>query len=229
MMLLSRGIPRCMHPPRLCPLSFWTTPHHAHASTSTSTGTSTGTGGKRGGRSRIKTYSLQAVQTSAVATESQTADGHAIASDLPRLMGGQDGAPQPVYLLLASLVGCEHATAAFVARHMKPRIHLRSVSFDIHAERDERGAISLPLVPAAPDKEAEAGDADAEAATIVPPARLQRVYGVATVDAGDATQEQVDLLARLVHQRCPVANMVTLSGCELDIQWRLLEEGAEGQ
>ena len=153
---------------------------------------------------RTKTYSLVSAATSPVATSSLTSDGHSIATDLPHIIGGDDTAAQPVYLLLASLVGCEHATAAFVARQMKPRVNLRGVHFDISAERDERGAIALPLTTPAEE---------------LPHSRLQRIAGTATVDC-DATQEQVDELSRLVKLRCPVANMVSLSGCELDIKWQ---------
>merc|ERR1719443_1036734 len=60
-------------------------------------------------------------------------------------MGGRDGDPQPVELLLAALVGCEQATAAFAARHMEPRLRLEGIDFAYEAERDPRGATALPL------------------------------------------------------------------------------------
>ena len=41
---------------------------------------------------------------------------HTIRTDTPKLSGGMDTAAQPVELLLAALVGCETATAHFVAR-----------------------------------------------------------------------------------------------------------------
>lgn len=43
-----------------------------------------------------------------------TEDGYTIQSDIPKSMGGRDSAPQPVYLLLAALTGCETATANYV-------------------------------------------------------------------------------------------------------------------
>ena len=59
-------------------------------------------------------------------------------------------------------------------------------------------------------------DIDLEAPRTVPGSSLQR------------SQEQIDELARHVHMRCPVANMIELSGCELDIAWlvRGAREGA---
>ena len=68
----------------------------------------------------------------------RTDDGFSITTDTPRAQGGSNEAAQPVLLLLASLCGCEHATARFVAFKMRRRIG--KVDFDIHAERDERGA-----------------------------------------------------------------------------------------
>jgi len=43
-----------------------------------------------------------------------TEDGFTIDSDIPKPMGGGDSAPQPIYLMLAALAGCETATANFV-------------------------------------------------------------------------------------------------------------------
>ena len=147
---------------------------------------------------RTKTYSLVSAATSPVATSSLTSDGHSIATDLPRIIGGDDTAAQPVYLLLASLVGCEHATAAFVARQMKPRVNLRGVHFDISAERDERGAIPT----------------SDHAGRRLPHSRLQRMPG--RQPWTDATQEQVDELCSSSSAApsrtwclCPAANLIS--------------------
>ena len=48
-----------------------------------------------------------------------------------------------MYLLLSSLAGCEQATASFVARRMQ--IEINKVEFQIHAVRDERGALGMPI------------------------------------------------------------------------------------
>ena len=71
----------------------------------------------------------------------------------------------------------------------------------LDAWRDEAGALHLPI-------------------TADPPAvsRLQAVKGTALVET-DATIEQVAALARAVHLRCPIANMITSSGCELEVEW----------
>jgi hypothetical protein len=44
---------------------------------------------------------------------------------------------------LSALVGCETATATFVAK--KLGLNIRSIDFDVHAERDQRGALTMPI------------------------------------------------------------------------------------
>jgi len=129
----------------------------------------------------------------------RTADGFELRTDTPKQMGGSNTAAQPVYMLLSALIGCETATANFVARQMKFRI--RDIRFRLSAWRDERGAISLPLE-----------------VTDHIPSQLQVVKGEAVVDT-DATQEQLTTLGHHVHKRCPIASMLVNSGCKLDISW----------
>lgn len=136
-----------------------------------------------------------------------TDDGWKISTDTPKNQGGTNTAPQPVMLLLASLCGCELATARFVAIKSSPKIKMGGIEFDLHAKRDERGAITLPINTPLPV-----------------PARLVHVWGTATVHDTDATQEQISTLGAEVHLRCPVANMITLSGCSIEIDWRIAND-----
>ena len=140
-----------------------------------------------------------------------TDDGYEVRSDIPRGVGGSGAAPQPVQLLLAALCGCEQATAQFVAFKSRPRIELGRIEFELHATRDQRGALAMPL----------------HAAVLPAPARLARIVGTATVHGTGATQAELERLGEEVHRRCPVANMVALSGCELLVQWRKADEGGE--
>eukprot|EP01041_Mallomonas_annulata_P012839 gene12839-27069_t len=88
--------------------------------------------------------------------------------------------PTPIELFLASLCGCEQATASFVARNMTPRMKIEKIEFDIQGVRDELGAISLPLGqhehknPSAID---EALSENVHPGTQLPLARLQRIWG----------------------------------------------------
>jgi len=135
---------------------------------------------------------------------------HVIDTDVPKALGGRDQAPQPVELLLAALIGCETATATYVARHMKPRLQLERIDFEYAAERNDLGAQELPIhkVPSV-----QAG--------------LQRVSGRAVVHLKAASPpeppERLETLKEYVEQRCPVANTLKAGGCKLDIEWVLSE------
>ncbi|CAE7335455.1 unnamed protein product [Symbiodinium natans] len=153
---------------------------------------------------RWKRYHLVASGQGCSAT-SETDDGYKVRSDTPTSAGGTGTAPQPVQLLLAALVGCEQATAHFIATKLRlPPI--RRIEFDIHAERDEWGSLAPPV------KEP-------------PPAlsRLQRITGKAVVFT-DASEPEVQAIAAGVKLRCPVASMIIESGCELDVRWVKAEE-----
>ena len=148
---------------------------------------------------REKLYSITGT-TSGTTSTSQTR-GHTLKTDTPPSGGGKDTAPQPVETLLAALIGCEGATADFVARMLRTKI--RSIDFELEASRDPQGAAHLPV------------DAPAPAVS-----RLTRIWGVANVTIDDADDATIEKIGRIVHERCPVANMVVASGCALDIEWR---------
>lgn len=139
---------------------------------------------------------------------------HTIRTDIPIYMGGNDSAPQPVEYLLASFIGCTQATALFVGRHMKPRILIRKMEFDIVGTRDDHGALdNVPI------------SSKSEFPKV--PARVTSVDGSITVFASDRKGEAVkignDLLKLLeqhTEQRCPVANMILASGCTINITWK---------
>lgn len=163
---------------------------------------------------------------------------HTIKTDLPKYMGGKDTAPQPVETLLAAWMGCTQATAMFVGRQIfssssddnkhnprskqnKTRIRIERLEFDdIVAVRDERGALQLPI-----EKSPEI------------PSRIQRISGtIRVVTSSKAsssqnvdeknsnnnvilTREEMCLLKEQTEQRCPIANMILLSGCSIDVDW----------
>ena len=145
-----------------------------------------------------------------------TSTGHSIGTDLPKLAGGGDEFPQPVELMLAALVGCKTATAHYVAKHLWPRPNHRidRISFiDVVAERDEHGALTLPIDTAAPTT-----------------AGLLRVRGSVWVQPrSDAiTDEDIIKLGDIVEQRCPVAAMFHGAGCVLELDWRLADKNEDG-
>ena len=153
-----------------------------------------------------KSYRIQGVGRQSQA-EMTTNTGHVIQTDVPKKMGGKDVAPQPVETLLAALLGCTQATAVFVGRHMEPRVLIDRLEFDVSATRDDRGALELPISndPAIPS-------------------RLQHITGTIRVyTKGNKntclTNEQLKLLSHQTELRCPIANMMIASGCQMDIAW----------
>ena len=73
------------------------------------------------------------------------------------------------------------------------------------AYRDERGALDLPIemLPSLPSK-------------------LQCVTGTVRVHfkaASSVTHEQLSILAEQTEARCPIASMMHVSGCVMDIEW----------
>ena len=109
------------------------------------------------------------------------------------------------------------AQAHFVARHLWPRPHhlINSIDFsNVLAERDERGALALPIRDAPPVS-----------------AALVRVSGTASVrpaSAGRISLAEVEELGRLVEVRCPVAATLHSAGVALDFTWQLAPEEAGG-
>ncbi|KAG7344249.1 OsmC-like protein [Nitzschia inconspicua] len=160
----------------------------------------------------VKSYRLDGVGCGS-RVDISTNTGHSLTTDVPLKMGGQDSAPQPVETLLAAWMGCTQATALFVGRQMKPtRVLIDRLEFDnIQGFRDERGALQLPID-----------------STPNVPSRLQRITGTIRIflkkgKAASSTLSptELQLLKEQTEARCPVANMIAASGCDIDVSWTL--------
>ncbi|CAE8605516.1 unnamed protein product [Polarella glacialis] len=77
---------------------------------------------------KIKSY--QVIGEGQGAASEAKCRSHTMRTDVPRESGGKDSAPQPVELVLTALIGCETATAAYVARQMRPRFRLQRIEFE---------------------------------------------------------------------------------------------------
>ena len=180
--------------------------------TSTATALHTDDEIMRRGAGSLKKYALSAFSAgpSKPGCIVKTSTGHNLATDLPKPAGGADEAAQPVELMLAALLGCKTATAHFVARHLWARPHnkIAFITFeDVVAERDERGALTLPITDELPIT-----------------AALTRVTGIARVrpvDAASISAASVEKLGELVEQRCPVAATLVAAGTKLEFEWLL--------
>jgi putative redox protein len=121
-------------------------------------------------------------------------EGHQVITDEPKKAGGSDTGPTPLQTVLAALAGCEQATATYIAKEMG--INLKSITFNIEGEFDARGFLAVEGVPA----------------------RFQKVKVNARVQT-DASQQQIDELAKQVHRRCPVACLFHCAGVQMDATW----------
>ena len=141
-----------------------------------------------------------------------------------------------------AVVSTESVTAAATTtenRRRPPRVHIQKLHFEnIQAFRDERGALQLPIidVPDIPSRiQRITGTIRVElaVATTMPSSRRQRKPpsksgGVHEVE-GDESHPSLPLLALSESQlqtlrdqteaRCPVANMIMASGCDVDVEW----------
>ena len=161
-----------------------------------------------------KAYALGGASRGRAGCELRTSTG--FATDVPRAAGGADEAPQPVELMLAALLGCKTATAHFVARQLwpRPRNRIERIEWrDVTAERDERGALALPIDAPPP---VPAGLRLVRGVALVTPAAPRRADSGPPIAAADVAQ-----LGSIVEERCPVAAMFAASACELEIEWRL--------
>ena len=67
---------------------------------------------------------------------------------------------------------------------MKPRLHLGHIAFELSAERDQRGAITLPLASIDDDVDIDIG-IDVDVGAHMPVSRLQRITGTVRVHSKD--------------------------------------------
>ena len=112
------------------------------------------------------------------------------------------------------------------------------MEFDIHGERDERGALdNLPIqVQCSFDDDGDDDNSDDddyngdndECLDGFPtvPARLTRIKGSITIFAKNRKGEPIqigtrtmDVLEKHTEWRCPVANMIISSGCLMNVEW----------
>eukprot|EP00182_Erythrolobus_australicus_P000461 CAMPEP_0185834850 /NCGR_PEP_ID=MMETSP1353-20130828/6385_1 /TAXON_ID=1077150 /ORGANISM="Erythrolobus australicus, Strain CCMP3124" /LENGTH=201 /DNA_ID=CAMNT_0028533359 /DNA_START=41 /DNA_END=646 /DNA_ORIENTATION=+ len=144
-----------------------------------------------------------------------------VQTDLPRSSGGTNTAAEPVELLLSALIGCESATAAFVARNMRPRMMFHGLRAHYTAHRDQRGALgALPITDAHSFPPERTGLARVSGEVIV----FLAVHPTASQEIRPETEQRLRTLEQQTHARCPVASMLRASGCDMSgIRWRFAE------
>jgi uncharacterized OsmC-like protein len=176
----------------------------------------------------IKSYKLNGIGHGTKA-EIKTNTGHHIETDIPKTMGGQDTAPQPVEMLLSSWMGCTQATIMYVGRQIisnnstrKQRIVIERLEFhNIVAIRDERGSLQLPIneIPEIPSRILSI------TGTIQVYIKKSKSKSKSKSSNSDdekellLTTEEFELLKEQTEVRCPIANMILSSGCTIDVDW----------
>lgn len=130
-------------------------------------------------------------------TTVQTPDHGAFTLDLPREMGGTDSGPCPMEYLLGSLIGCEVATLANVAKKM----NFNYWGVDVIAE----------------------GDIDLRGMELVPGVKpyFQEIRQVIKVRT-DESQDRLNQLHQETERRCPSFNLLKDAGVAPHISWELV-------
>jgi hypothetical protein len=178
----------------------------------------------------IKSYKLNGIGHGTKA-EIKTNTGHHIETDIPKTMGGQDTAPQPVEMLLSSWMGCTQATIMYVGRQIinnnnnntrkqQGRIVIERLEFhNIVAIRDERGSLQLPIneIPEIPSRILSI------TGTIQVYIKKSKSKSKSSNSDDEKelllTTEEFELLKEQTEVRCPIANMILSSGCTIDVDW----------
>lgn len=119
---------------------------------------------------------------------------HQIMIDEPQDFGGDDTAANPLATLLASLAGCENATAQMIAKEMK--FEIEGIEFDIKGQLDLQGLMGNPNV--------------------------SPFFTSIEITAKVMTNESEERLHELhekVNQRCPVYSLIEAAGVQMHSNW----------
>lgn len=143
----------------------------------------------------MKTVRASGTWSAPMKIESKAGDHSGIVMDQPAETGGTGKGPNPMELLLASLVGCEAQTLVLVAQEMDFKFSGFSAEFE--GDMDLRGFFGAE--------------------------GICRYYcglrGTITVET-DESQERLELIQSQVESRCPVHNLLATAGVPMNIAWR---------
>lgn len=109
---------------------------------------------------------------------------HSLIIDEPPLFGGEDTAPSPVAMLLASLAGCINAIGQWVAKEMEFTINKLNINIDGEVD-------ATAFFTGNPEKRAGFSD----------------INVTINIDA-DISEEQKEVWLRNVIERCPVTDNI---------------------
>ncbi|GBG78583.1 hypothetical protein CBR_g27808 [Chara braunii] len=117
-----------------------------------------------------------------------------LTTDQPVKLGGRDLGPDPMSMLLASLLGCEQYVVDLAAKDLSMDIH--SVAYEVQGDYDVRGFLGDEGVPS----------------------HFQRLRIKASVITKES-EEKLAELARIVQKRCPVSDLFQAAGIDLQVKF----------
>jgi len=116
-----------------------------------------------------------------------------ITIDEPEKVGGTNKGPNPVEVLLASIVGCLDFTGTIVAKQMG--YELEEFKLEVEGELDPRGVM---------------GKADIPSGLQSIKVEVKKVEGI--------PEEKIKEFLETIQHRCPVDNTLT-DGVNVDVEW----------
>ena len=144
---------------------------------------------------KIGVRQVAATNAAGTRTRIQVRDFAPVYTDEPDSLGGTNTAPSPLETVLIALVGCDGVIINGVATAMK--FDYAGVDFACESQIDVRGPKGVPGIRPF-----------FETATLV-----ITVYT-------DEDEAQFRQLAKNVEFRCPVMNLMTAAGVEMDVTWQ---------
>lgn len=121
----------------------------------------------------------------------------------PERMGGDDSAPTPMEVVIASFNGCLTIVIELIAGEFG--LHLDSIEMETEATVDQRGIFGTAAVSP----------------------HFKRVVNHTRVGT-TADQQSLEEVRRLAMLRCPAYNLIKDAGVPVELHWELVQSGAPG-
>jgi uncharacterized OsmC-like protein len=143
----------------------------------------------------VATFTLSAHGSGVAQTVRPGGSAYEIAIDAPSAFGGRDSAPSPISYALASFVSCSQVTAQIVAKELGLR--LGGFRFELAADLDTAVMVG--------------GSREANG-------NFERIAVEANIET-DAAPERFALLKEETERRCPIFQLFSRSGVDLQVNW----------
>lgn len=143
----------------------------------------------------MKRVKASGVWSAPIRVEAKAGEFSGIVMDQPPAAGGTGTGPNPMELLLASLIGCQAVTLKQVARELD--FKFSGFYSEIEGDMDLRGFMGVEGVCP----------------------YYCGLQGSVTVET-EESQERLELVRTQVEERCPVHRLLADAGVPMNIEWR---------